>query len=182
MSDFHWGLVALGVAVVLGMQLHGVWMTRRGAPRQAEPEAPRPPPAMPPPGDAAHGEPEPEQAAAEALLEDTTRFMVPELPRRPAMDALIDVIATLEPESPDAVWSGEAVLAAFPPTSRVGSKPFAVEGFNVATAAWEVPAAGARYSALQAGVQLANRMGALSEIEFSDFVVKPRRWPISWTR
>ena len=172
MSDFHWGLVALGLAVVLGMQLHGVWMTRRGAPRQAEPEAPRPPPAMPPPGDAAPGEPEPEQAAAEALLEDTTRFMVPELPRRPAMDALIDVIATLEPESPDAVWSGEAVLAAFPPTSRVGSKPFAVEGFNVATGTWEVPAAGARYSALQAGVQLANRMGALSEIEFSDFVVK----------
>jgi len=172
MSDFQWGLVALGLAVVLGMQLHGVWMTRRGAPRQAEPEAPRPPAAMPPPADTNPDAAAPEQAIAHEPLDDTTRFMVPEAPRRPAMDALIDVIATLEPESPDAVWSGEAVLAAFPPTSRVGSKPFAVEGCNVVTGAWEVPAAGARYSALQAGVQLANRMGALSEIEFSDFVVK----------
>ena len=172
MSDFHWGLVALGLAVVLGMQLHGVWMTRRGAPRQAEPEAPRPPATMPTPADMNPDAAAPEQAIAHAPLDDTTRFMVPEAPRRPAMDALIDVIATLEPENPASVWSGEAVLAALPPTSRVGSKPFAVEGLNVGTGTWEVPAAGARYSALQAGVQLANRMGALSEIEFSDFVVK----------
>ena len=34
------------------------------------------------------------------------------------------------------------------------------------------PAAGQRYDALQAGVQLANRSGALNEIEYSEFVVK----------
>jgi hypothetical protein len=33
-------------------------------------------------------------------------------------------------------------------------------------------AAGRRYSAFQAGVQLANRVGALNNIEFSEFVVK----------
>jgi len=173
MSDFYWGLVALGIAVVLGMQLHGWWMTRRGAPRQAEPE--------PNKDTASAFGPHTADRADEGLLSDpelgtffdgATRFMVPEAPRRPAMDALIDVIATIEPEMPDNVWSGAAVLAALPATSRVGSKPFAVEGFNPASSAWEAPASGGRYIALQAGVQLANHSGPLSEIEFSDFVVK----------
>ena len=37
-------------------------------------------------------------------------------------------------------------------------------------ARWEAPAAGARYSELQAGIQLASRTGALNEIEYSEFV------------
>lgn len=176
MSNFYWGLVALGAAVVLGMQMHGWWMTRRGAPRQAEPEPGAFADLAPAlhPGDA--GEDADEEAHRDpelgALFDDATRFMVPEVPRRAAMDALIDVIATIEPEMPDNVWSGTAVLAAMPSTSRVGSKPFAVEGFNPATSSWEVPTARGRYIALQAGVQMANRSGPLSEIEFSDFVVK----------
>jgi hypothetical protein len=39
-------------------------------------------------------------------------------------------------------------------------------------AQWETPHPGQRYSAFQAGVQLANRTGALNEIEYSEFVVK----------
>jgi len=179
MSDFYWGLVALGIAVVLGMQLHGWWMTRRGAPRQAEPEPTQDADVIPgrhsadgtdradATDDGGHSDPE-----LGTLFDGATRFMVPESPRRPAMDVLIDVIATIEPEMPDNVWSGTSVLAALPATSRVGSKPYAVEGFNPATSSWEAPAAGSRYIALQAGVQMANRSGPLSEIEFSDFVVK----------
>jgi hypothetical protein len=89
--------------------------------------------------------------------------------KRPGLDALIDVIAPL---SLDTIVSGEAVLAALPTTRRVGSKPFAVEGLNEKTGDWEAARAGQRYSALQAGVQLANRSGPLNEIEFSEFVVK----------
>jgi hypothetical protein len=37
---------------------------------------------------------------------------------------------------------------------------------------WELPVAGQRYGAFQIGVQLANRTGALNEIEYSEFVVK----------
>jgi hypothetical protein len=59
-----------------------------------------------------------------------------------------------------------------PATRRVGTKPFAVEGLNVNTMEWEPPAPGQRYSSFQTGVQLANRSGALNEIEFSEFVVK----------
>jgi hypothetical protein len=64
-----------------------------------------------------------------------------------------------------------------PPTRRAGSKPFAIEGLNDATQQWETPAPGQRYRSFQAGVQLANRMGALNEIEFSEFVMKAQALP-----
>jgi hypothetical protein len=54
----------------------------------------------------------------------------------------------------------------------VGTKPFHVEGCSDLTGEWEALVAGRRYSAFQAGVQLANRVGALNNIEFSEFVVK----------
>jgi hypothetical protein len=47
-----------------------------------------------------------------------------------------------------------------------------VEGCSELTGEWEPLAPGRRYSAFQAGVQLANRIGPLNEIEFSEFVVK----------
>lgn len=91
------------------------------------------------------------------------------LEKKPGLDALIDVIA---PIALDGTVSGDAALAALPPTRRAGSKPFAVEGLNALTQQWEMPAPGQRYSAFQAGVQLANRVGALNEIEYSEFVMK----------
>ncbi|QCB45620.1 cell division protein ZipA C-terminal FtsZ-binding domain-containing protein [Hydrogenophaga sp. PAMC20947] len=89
--------------------------------------------------------------------------------KRPGLDALIDVITPL---NLDNVVSGDAVMAALPSTRRVGSKPFAVEGLSDITGEWESPRAGQRYHTLQAGVQLANRAGALNDIEFSEFVGK----------
>ena len=89
--------------------------------------------------------------------------------RKPRLDALIDVITPIEPET---AVSGDAVLAAMPTTRRVGSKPFAVEGLSDINGEWESPRLGQRYHMLQAGVQLANRAGALNDIEFSEFVAK----------
>ncbi len=88
---------------------------------------------------------------------------------RAALDPLIDVLASLHTDHP---VPGEAALAALPATRRAGSKPFAIEGYNTASGQWETPVAGQTYSNFQAGVQLANRTGALNEIEFSEFVVK----------
>jgi ZipA, C-terminal FtsZ-binding domain len=68
--------------------------------------------------------------------------------------------------------AGELALAVLPATRRAGSKPFAVEGYNRLTNQWEIPTPGQRYSAFHAGVQLANRTGALNDIEYSEFVVK----------
>ena len=55
-------------------------------------------------------------------------------------------------------------------TRRVGSKVFMIEGLDVESGEWESPVGGQRYSEFQAGVQLANRTGALNEIEYSEFV------------
>ena len=85
------------------------------------------------------------------------------------LDALIDAIATLSVDSP---MAGERVLPHLPGANRVGTKPFFIEGLNSETGEWETIAAQARYSEFQAGVQMANRNGALNEIEFSEFVQK----------
>jgi hypothetical protein len=81
--------------------------------------------------------------------------------RRFGLDPLIDIIAMLQPEQS---VSGDAALAALPPTRRAGSKPFSIEGLNEVTQQWETPAPGQRYQSFQAGVQLANRTGALNQI------------------
>jgi FtsZ-interacting cell division protein ZipA len=93
--------------------------------------------------------------------------------KRPALDALIDVIAAVEIDHPA---SGDAALQAMPGTRRVGSKPFGLEGLNTETGLWEHPRNGQRYSAFQSGVQLANRTGPLNEIEFSEFVTKTQHF------
>ncbi|TNF62142.1 MAG: cell division protein FtsZ [Burkholderiales bacterium] len=134
------------------------------------------------PDAAAEGRPQPSPgspAAAGAVQAPRTAVQVtlqqvvhpPE--KRAALDALIDVIAPLQLEGP---VSGEALLAAMPATRRVGSKPFAVEGIREDGDEWEAPRPGQRYRALQAGVQLANRSGALNDIEFSEFVVKAQAY------
>jgi FtsZ-interacting cell division protein ZipA len=102
------------------------------------------------------------------VMDDASSMALP-TDKRLSLDALIDVLAPVEIDSP---VSGEATLAALPPSRRVGNKLFTVEGLNAETGLWEHPRNGQRYSAFQAGVQLANRMGPLNEIEFSEFVVK----------
>jgi hypothetical protein len=85
------------------------------------------------------------------------------------LDPLIDAIAPLAVEAPA---SGEMALTHYPPTRRAGTKPFHIEGLNAETGEWELPAVNRRYREFQAGVQLANRHGALNEIEYSEFVQK----------
>lgn len=115
----------------------------------------------------------PAMSPAVAKVMESATADLPQPEKRPALDALIDVIAAVEIDSP---ISGDAALAAMPPTRRVGSKLFSVEGLNVDTGLWESPRLGLRYSAFQSGVQLANRTGPLNEIEFSEFVTKTQHF------
>jgi hypothetical protein len=157
-------LAILAALVLLALALQAWWKTRGAAPRRALPEPV-----------AAQGEAErvePSLGDAPGDNPDTVPEDAPPLPRssarrQPPLDALIDAIVTLSVESP---LAGEFVLQHLPPTRRAGSKPFFVEGLDTETGQWEAPAAGRRYSELQAGVQLANRGGALNEIEYSEFV------------
>jgi hypothetical protein len=85
------------------------------------------------------------------------------------IDALIDAIAVFTLEAP---VSGEFALQHQPPSHRAGNKPFQIEGLNAETGDWELPQPGQRYSEFQAGLKMANRAGALNEIEYSEFVQK----------
>ncbi|WCM91188.1 cell division protein FtsZ [Acidovorax sp. NCPPB 2350] len=183
MSNFQLGLIIAGGAVLAVVILYNAWVTHRNAPKRASPqEAPEGPgdsllrqePGFDaPPGAAqapAAGAPEAGPQDSHAVdWQDSLQMPVPPAERRGGLDPLIDAIAPIVPEQ---IVSGDAALAALPPTRRAGSKPFAIEGFNEAAQQWEMPAPGQRYTHFQAGVQLANRVGALNEIEFSEFVLK----------
>ena len=159
MSGFTVGVAILGGLVLAFLVAYNTWTTRRNAPRQPE---------LAPTGDAGGADP---AERAEPVLDDEPELApLPVAPeKKPSLDGLIDALA---PISVEGQVSGDAAIAALPPTRRAGSKPFSIEGRNDATGQWELPRAGQRYSAFQAGVQLANRGGALNEIEFSEFVVK----------
>ncbi len=175
-SPLQLGLIVLGVVVVAAVLLYNRWVTSRLQPRRARPA----------PADGTEDRAQEAAAVAQALhdrlepvLGDDTGAGEPPLAvsgsrqspatALPLLDPQLDAIAQL---TADTMVSGDAVLAALPGTRRIGSKPFFIEGQNLATQAWEFPRSGQRYTCLRAGIQLANRMGPLNEIEFSEFVVK----------
>ena len=155
MSSFTVGLAIVGGLVLALLVAYNAWTTRRNTPRQ--------PDALP------AVDVSPGMERQDPVFDSSLAPPLPSMEKKPGLDALIDVLTPIALEGP---VSGDAALAAMPPTRRAGSKPFAIEGFNDSTQEWEMPQAGQRYTAFQAGVQLANRTGPLNEIEFSEFVVK----------
>lgn len=163
MGSLQLGLAVLGGVTLAGVVAHGAWTSRRAAVRAAD----APGPELGGPGglqEPVFGAPAPAPVELDAAEQRAAA-------RRalPSIDALIDAVATLSVESP---ISGEHALAHFPPTRRAGGKPFLIEGLNTQTAVWEQPQAGQAYGEFQAGILLANRTGALNEIEYSEFVQK----------
>ena len=156
-------LALLGGAVLLALAVHGWWSTRQArpsGPRGADPVLPskRVEPAL--------------DSAAPLVAEPGARRSGIGVKRGAPLDALIDAIVPLQLEAPIAA---ELALQHLPPTRRVGSKTFCVEGLDAQTGAWEpIEAAqpGQRFTELQAGVQMASRSGPLNEIEYSEFVQK----------
>ena len=148
-------LALFGAVVLLALALHAWWKARQQAPRQIHdtvPGADRVEPAM-------------DNAAPDSL--DAPPALRPSIRRAPRLDALIDAIVPLALDAP---VSGEHALQHLPPSRRAGTKPFYVEGLDTETGTWETLVPGRRYGELQVGVQMANRGGALNEIEYSEFV------------
>lgn len=161
MSSLQIGLAILGVLVLAAMALQALWVTRRQATRQgSDLPAPVPPDEVQSPI---------LDSAADGSNRVGSAAVAPKPETHSTLDALIDVIAPIVVDGP---LVGDTLLALLPPTRRVGSKPFSIEGFNLERQCWEPPVAGQRYQHLQAGLQLANRLGALDELEYSEFVVK----------
>ena len=104
MSQLQWGLIITGVLVLLGILLQNMWLARRNRPRQPEPSEPGMEDLV--------GLREP---TLDAQAFEDTGFALPVPEKKPTLDALIDVIA---PIALDAAVSGDAVLAAMPPTRR----------------------------------------------------------------
>lgn len=186
-DDLTVALAVLGGVVLIALLAHGVWQARKAGPKKAQPPArtePREPvmdatplatvqadtiPSEFAPDDARVDSPA-HQSAAGALTHSGVAAGRPRVRRMvPRVDALIDAIV---PMTLDAPVTGDAVLAHLPGSRRAGSKPFLIEGLNADDGEWEPPLPGQRYGELQAGVQLANRSGALNEIEYSEFVQK----------
>lgn len=82
------------------------------------------------------------------------------------VDRRIDCIVPVRLNGPVA---GEKVIPLAQRLRRAGSKPVHIEG-KLEGGAWELLQNGARYEELRAAAQLANRSGALNELEFSEFV------------
>jgi len=169
MTPLQWGLLLLGLALLVALLLYNVWSTRRQRPRRAQSaDAPAAAPGAEPGSrlDPVLGQLAQAQPVATAGAEG-----VPDLPKvvqaQQVLDERIDAIALLHS---DQLVSGDAVLAALPTSRRIDGKPFYVEAQNLQTQQWELPRAGERYQSLRAGIQLVNRAGALNEIGFSQFI------------
>jgi hypothetical protein len=185
MSSLMVALGSLGGVVLAGVVAHGAWQARKAGPKRADAV----PDARAEPREPVLGEPDAASGAAIGDAQDgaAASGLGPDLgpdlgsagaaPRErrigkrvvQRLDALIDAIAPLAVESPH---SGDMVIAHLPATRRAGGKPFMIEGLNAETGEWEAPQPGQRYGEFQAGVQLANRTGAMNEIEYSEFVQK----------
>ena len=172
MSNLQLGLAMLGGAILAAVVIYNAWITRKNAPRKADPAALAEAAAQAADRDSERREPgfdDSQPDLATSAVGDQPASDTRSADKKPGLDALIDVVAPLTLESE---VSGDAILASMPGSRRVGSKPFAIEAQHASTSEWESPRPGHRYTCLQAGVQLANRSGALNEIEFSEFVMK----------
>jgi FtsZ-interacting cell division protein ZipA len=83
------------------------------------------------------------------------------------VDRRIDCIVPVRLVAPVA---GERVIPLAQRLRRAGNKPVYIEGKPEGGDSWELLQNGVRYEELRAAAQLANRNGALNELEFSEFV------------
>lgn len=171
-------LAALGGVVLAGVLAQGWWSARRAGPKRAGPKraapkvapADRHEPSLGGAGGAAAADGTPVDPLPDLrTLDETVPAVARTRKTSTRIDALIDALATVTPEAP---VSGEMALSHLPGSRRAGTKPFQIEGLNAATGDWELPQPGQRYSEFQAGLQMANRSGALNEIEYSEFIQK----------
>lgn len=185
MTELQASLIAIGGAIVVGVVSYNKWQEWRArrsvenafspleedvlmGPRGGE----RQEPVLGPVGDdaaahaSAHPHDRPEGVHHEADLADPSAPFVEIAPKPFPLDTFIDCVIPLALEMP---LRGEKITAAFHKLRLVGNKHVEVIGETEA-GDWEKVAVAGVYHALQVGVQLANRHGPLSELEYSELV------------
>ncbi len=190
MTELQASLIAIGGAIVVGVVSYNKWQEWR-ARRSVEnafspleedvlmgPKAggERQEPVLGPVGHDAnghasdhasdHAQGRPDDAHHEAGHADPSAPFVETAPKPFPLDTFIDCVIPLTLEMP---LRGEKITAAFHQLRLVGNKHVEVIG-ETENGDWEKVAVAGAYHALQVGVQLANRHGPLSELEYSELV------------
>ena len=198
MTDLQASLIAIGIAIVVGVISYNKWQeykTRKTVERafsddqhdvlmQGENAAPQQ--SRVEPGFTDHSTPAtPLETDAGPLPDDMSTALAPAAPEPTAMqetvlhaprldlpvDQLIDCTIALGLESP---LRGDRILPVTHTLRHVGNKPVNYIGL-ADDGHWEAIAHGRTYTMLQAGIQLASRLSALNEIEYSEFVSRLRQ-------
>jgi hypothetical protein len=95
----------------------------------------------------------------------------PQLPPLAPLNDHVQAIATVDFAH---AISGTAIQGSLPGSLRAGSKPVEVRGY-LAEHGWVPLQGNGQYLRFAAGVLLANRAGALNEVEYSDFIALVQR-------
>ena len=191
MTDLQTSLMAIGGVIVVGVISYNKWQEHkarksverafsagpddalmqpvdslgRTAPERVEPGFAALEVADREPGPA---QAQPTAAPTEPAIDAPSVVATP--PRELPVDALVDCAIALTLEQP---IRGEKVIGPIQNLRHVGNKPVHYIGLRDGEA-WEPITHGSRYTALQAGVQLANRTSALNEIEYSELITRLR--------
>ncbi|MDB5756746.1 MAG: cell division protein [Burkholderia sp.] len=198
MTDLQVSLIAIGIAIVVGVISYNKWQeykTRKTVERAfsddqhdvlMQGESAPAPHSRVEPGFTDHsmqdtapetntGPPlddlsaEPPPAPPEPTAMQETVLHAPRLDL--PVDQLIDCTIALGLESP---LRGDRILPVSHTLRHVGNKPVHYIGL-ADDGHWEAIAHGRTYTMLQAGIQLASRTSALNEIEYSEFVSRLRQ-------
>lgn len=168
MSNLYVMLAIVGALILVALVLQGIWQARRARRTQGKSDGILLGGIEPVMGDESEL-----STATDAMSAAMASEPFVGLPQESAyavfVDPLIDAVVTIVLDHP---ISGDTALQAAPSSRRAGSKPMYFEGFSKAAQMWEPLRPGEQYEQIQVGLQLANRLGALNEIEFSDFIMK----------
>jgi len=116
-------------------------------------------------------EPQPEAAAPESARNDAQSVTPAATTISAAPPHIVDRrIDCVVPIRLSGSIAGEKASPLAQRLRRAGSKPVYIEGKPEGGGTWELLQNAQRYEELRAAVQLANRSGALNELEFSEFV------------
>lgn len=184
MTDLQASLLLIGGAIVVGVISYNKWQehkARKSVERAfssshddvlmgTEPaeDMPRQEPSM----DSAATPVAQAAAAADAAAPEAAPAPAAAPARELPVDEIVDCMIPVALENP---VRGEKILPALKNLRHVGNKPVHFVGFD-GERGWEPVAHGGAYSELQAGVQLANRSGALNELEYSELVMRLRQF------
>lgn len=188
MTDLQASLMAIGAAIVIGVISYNKWQEYKARKSVERAFAATPDDVLMHPGASAKSSAsaederqEPRFEAAPAETAQASDTLVPG-PRAaavaaapPPIDSPIDpMIDCAIPLALAGLVRGEKIIAPLQALRHVGNKPVHFIGQRD-DGAWEAIAHGGVYTALQAGVQLANRSNALNEIEYSELVTRLRQ-------